>query len=142
MNLFRLMRTVALIVAAAVGLAACGQKGPLMLPPKDTTPRVVTPIILPGEGEAKDKAEEGAEPAEQAETPAQENTPENTPDIVVETKPARDDGAYQAVERESDEAPLGILPHTTRHTQAVPQTKAAPVAKKAPAKKAVAKKKR
>lgn len=129
MNLFRLMKTVALLVVAAVGLAACGQKGPLILPPKNTAPRVVAPIILPGEGESKDNADDAVAPADDSEVVSQ---PAGSSQVIIEerpaqTAPAEDTNTYRAVERESDETPLGILPHTTRHGGAT-QAKAATAA--------------
>ena len=153
MNLFRLMKTVALLVAAVASLGACGQKGPLLPPPKNTPPQVVTPIILPGEADTEDKVDEAdadavGEPVTQPEArdtdtsktadpstrpqdgqdQPQDNDDKPADDksagignvIVEEKQPAKEAGLsdtpYRAVERESDETPLGILPHTSRHT--------------------------
>ena len=52
MNLFQQLRNVLLLLAIVVGLVACGQKGPLMLPPKNTAPKPVNPVVFPEENEA------------------------------------------------------------------------------------------
>ncbi|MBO4790041.1 MAG: lipoprotein [Oxalobacter sp.] len=51
MNLFQQLRNVLLLLAIVVGLVACGQKGPLMLPPKNTAPKPVNPVVFPEESE-------------------------------------------------------------------------------------------
>ncbi|EQM95320.1 hypothetical protein OFAG_02381 [Oxalobacter formigenes HOxBLS] len=50
MRLFRLAKWSFSLLSAiffCMNLCACGQKGPLILPPSDTTPRPVTPQTFP-----------------------------------------------------------------------------------------------
>lgn len=85
MNLFRLLRKGVLLLAILFGLTACGQKGPLILPSKNTAPQAVNPIIFPEQDGSGDQqvSKEGKE---------------------------SEDSQYS-----EEEMPLGILPSTTQH---------------------------
>lgn len=85
MNLFRLLRKGLLLLAALFSLTACGQKGPLILPPKNTPPQAVNPVIFPEQDGSSDQ---------QA------------------SKEGQVSGDSQDSE---EETPLGILPSTTRY---------------------------
>ena len=50
--------------------AACGTKGPLVLPGKETPARQVEPIELPDDADAMTDAHAPTEPADAAEPPA------------------------------------------------------------------------
>lgn len=150
MNLFSLLKRIGFPFIAILCVSACGQKGPLMLPPKDTTPLPVRPIIFPNEENAHtDETTSNSDHSSIAPTNAQKpssidhgavsnqadsaplqkplsekvsnessqitpktldptlNDPQNHP---IEEQP------YQAVEHESSETPLGILPSTQLYT--------------------------
>lgn len=92
MNLFRLLRKGLLLLAVLFGLAACGQKGPLILPPKNTPPQAVNPVIFPEKDDSGDS---------QAPGNAQDSSEEGL--------------ASAGAQDSSEETPLGILPSTTRH---------------------------
>ncbi|MGN0917616.1 MAG: lipoprotein [Oxalobacter sp.] len=85
MNLFRLLGKGVLLLVILFGLTACGQKGPLILPPKNATPQAVNPIIFPEQDSSGDQQ------------PSKEGT---------ESEDSQDS---------EEETPLGILPGTTRH---------------------------
>ena len=85
MNLFRLLRKGLLLLAALFSLTACGQKGPLILPPKNTPPQAVNPVIFPEKDDSGDQ-----------QAPEEGKASGNSQDSEGET-------------------PLGILPSTTRH---------------------------
>ena len=98
MNLFRLLRKGLLLLAVLFGLAACGQKGPLILPPKNTPPQAVNPVIFP----EKDDSGDSQVPTEgQASGNAQDSSEKGQ--------------ASGGTQDSSEETPLGILPSTTRH---------------------------
>ena len=64
MNLFQQLRNILLLLAIAVGLTACGQKGPLILPPKNTAPKPVNPVVFPEGNEAAGQSATGGKAQE------------------------------------------------------------------------------
>ena len=98
MNLFRLLRKGLLLLVVLFGLAACGQKGPLILPPKNTPPQAVNPVIFPEQDGAGDN-----------QVPTENQASGNVQDSPGEGQASGD------AQGSSKETPLGILPSTTRH---------------------------
>ena len=67
MNTSRLL----LLSTSLLLVAACGTKGPLVLPGKETPARTVEPVELPDDADAmRDDRDTAGEPADAAETPA------------------------------------------------------------------------
>lgn len=108
MNLFRLLGKGVLLLGMLLGLTACGQKGPLILPPKNTPPKVVNPVIFP----EKDAVDDGQQALDGALVPESVEVPQDGQVPADDTAPGSktvEDG------KDSDEIPLGILPSTTKH---------------------------
>lgn len=72
MKLLQLLGRGGLLLLVLLGMTACGQKGPLILPPKNTPPQAVNPIIFPDETAEEEKVQEEQQTEQ---TPKEEETP-------------------------------------------------------------------
>ncbi len=121
MNLFRLLGKGVLLLGILLGLTACGQKGPLILPPKNTPPQAVNPVVFPEKDAANDgqQALDGALIPESSEVPQDSQLPTDSkaPDSSKTLEDSKVPEGNSGVEdgKDSNEIPLGILPSTTKH---------------------------